>query len=113
MSTADPIRRRAAPEPERPASSPAAPEARVAGMPERMLAMQRAAGNQAVVQSIQRWDWRDIADPIGVTSAAGGVIGFITAGAVDQQQFKSDVHAAKVASWRYFPYVGLGFGYAF
>jgi hypothetical protein len=24
-----------------------------------------------------------------------------------------DVHASKVASWRFFPYVGLGFGYAF
>jgi hypothetical protein len=24
-----------------------------------------------------------------------------------------DMHAAKVASWRWFPYVGLGFGYAF
>lgn len=24
-----------------------------------------------------------------------------------------DIHAAKVASWRFFPYVGLGFGYAF
>ena len=64
-------------------------------MPERLLALQRTAGNRAVAQSIQRWDWRDIADPLGVTSAIGGVIGFITAGAVEQRQFKAAVHAAR------------------
>jgi hypothetical protein len=57
--------------------------------------LQQTAGNAAVAGVVQRFDWRDIADPFGVTSAIGGVIGFVMSGAVNQGDFKQAVHSAR------------------
>lgn len=85
-----------------PASSPVRPpgdvrDARAPRRPgaARTLALQRTVGNRAVVRQLQRWDWRDVVDPLGVSSALGGLIGMISSGIVDQGRFKRAAHAAR------------------
>jgi len=73
----------------------AAPTADLAARRHTLIGLQSAAGNAAVAGVVQRWDWRDVVDPLGVTSALGGIVGFVMAGGVDQGQFKRDIYAAR------------------
>jgi hypothetical protein len=69
----------------------------VGGSPvvQELVGLQETAGNAAVAMMVQRFDWRDVADPLGVTTVGGGLAGMISAGVTDQGQFKRDVHAAR------------------
>jgi hypothetical protein len=57
--------------------------------------LQRSAGNAAVAGIVQRFDWRDVYDPMGVTTIMGGIAGLVRSGVTDQAQFKRDVYAAR------------------